>query len=219
VKPSALMIMVLTLATCVACTSPPIKTRYFSLVEGKPIPEQAAGSVAGSRVSLGPAAVPEAVDRRQMVLRIAPDQNEISDAYGWTSPLKNEIPRAVADEIAARLPAARVAVYPLHSGQDGDYRLDLNVVRFESTPNASVNLEVAWRVRSAAGEPLRASSGSYVVPVTAPGIEAVVSAHRKALAMLGNEIAAALGELMAARRDFPRFAPQSGSATEPSPRE
>jgi len=200
--------MLLAVAVCVGCGTPPVKTRYFALATEHP--ESAARNVAGLRVTLGPASVPEAVDRRQMVLRIAPGQDDISDANGWTTPLKHAIPRAVADVIAARLPAVHVAVYPQHTGQDGDYRLEIDVQRFESAPGKACTLDVVWRVRSASGELLREAAGTYVVPVATSDIEAVVVAHRKALATLGDEIAAALGELMAARRVSPRSDNASG---------
>lgn len=179
---------------CAGCATP-TGTRYFSLADTAPAPVLLSGVEPACRVAFAPATLPEAVDRRQLVLRIAPGRYEISDANGWLSPLRYEIPRAIADEVRALLPQASVVAYRQHGGQGADYRVALDVVRFESAPGDSVTLEATWSVRSRAGELLRESSATYAVPVNDAGIDAVVAAHRKALAKIGKDIAEALGVL------------------------
>ena len=192
-----------TLAACigiagsVGCAGP-IQTRYYALADETPASVTTTVAESRYRVAIGPVTLPEAVDRRQMVLRTGTDQYVISDANAWVAPLKSDIPRVVADVAALILPSAQVVAYTQHAGQDADFRVTIDVIRFESTPGESVAFEATWRVGDRTGKLLRESSESYVVPVDAAGIPAVIAAHRKALAALGREIAQALKVLAAA---------------------
>lgn len=179
-----------------AATAP---TRYYTLAGAAP-PANAANASAAYSVAIGPATVPEALDRMQLVLRVAPDRYEIADAEHWSAPLKREIPQVVAAEVGMRLREARVAAHVQHGGQDADYRVLIDVLRFDAAPGAAVTLEAAWTVRNRAGMRLAAAQSSFVEAVAAPGIAPLVGAHGKALAALGRDIAAAVQALARANR-------------------
>ncbi|MBU0750867.1 MAG: PqiC family protein [Gammaproteobacteria bacterium] len=190
--------LVLSLALLAGCETP-AKTRYYTLSGGAAaLSTQAAKS--DYRVAIGPVTVPEALDRLQIVLRVAPNRYEISDTDGWSAPLKREIPRVVAEVVAQRLPAAHVAAHLQHGGQGADYQVLIDVVRLESIPNDSTVLEATWSVTSSTGKRLREAPFSTAVTVTAPGVEPLVAAHRQALVSLGSEIARALDSLAQAKR-------------------
>jgi hypothetical protein len=139
-----LAVSLLALAACAT----PVQTRYYTLSGGAPPPAQAAPAY---RVAIGPVTVPEALDRMQIVLRVAPNQYAISDGERWSEPLKRGIPRVIAEQLGQRLPAARIAVHLQYAAQDADYRVLIDVLRFESVPGEGVTLEAAWTVRSRAG--------------------------------------------------------------------
>lgn len=191
----ALILALMMLAGCAA----PVKTRYYSLSDSPP-PVKNANEAPDYRVAIGPVTMPETLDRPQIVLRVAPNRYAISDTDNWSEPLKREIPRVLAEDIGQRLPAARVAAQQQHAGQNADYRVLIDVARFESVPGVSITLEAEWVVRNRAGERLRESRSVIVGPVNAPGIAPLVAAHRAALATLGREIAAAVAALAGAKR-------------------
>lgn len=187
----ALVASLLALSACAT----PAKPRYYSLaLESRP-PAQAANATPVYRVAIDPATVPEALDRAQIVLRVEPNRYEIEDVERWSEPLTRGIARAIAEEIAQRLPAARVASYTQYGGQDADYRILIDVLRFESVPGQSATLEAAWSIRSRAGVRLREAHSLSVEKASAPGVAPLVAAHAKGLAALGQEIAAAIAAL------------------------
>lgn len=192
----AILVVHLGIVGSAGCAGP-VLTRYYALADEAQVTERTAVTKPRYRIAIGPATVPEAVDRRQMVLHIGSGQYVISDASAWLTPLKDDIPRVVADEVARLLPSAQVAAYMQHSGQDAYFRVTIDVIRFESTPGESITLDVAWDVRDHSGSVLREASGSYVVPVDAAGIPAVVAAHRKALVAVAREIVHSLEKLNA----------------------
>jgi len=187
----ALAVSLLALSACAT----PVNTRYYTLSAGAPPPAKVAGVAPEYSVAIGRVTVPEALDRQQMVLRVAPNRYAIADAERWATPLKREIPEVIAQEVGQRLPAAQVAAYLQHGGQDADYRVLIDVLRFEAAPGVSVTLEAAWTVRRRTGAPLHEARSVFVERVTASGVAPLVSAHAKALAALALEIAEAVKAL------------------------
>ena len=191
----ALAVLLLTLAACAT----PAKTHYYSLSPESPPAAQAPGAAPAYRVAIGPATVPEAVDRAQIVLRLAPNRYAIADAERWAQPLTREIPRVLAAEIARRLPAAQVASESQYGGQSADFRVWIDVLRFESVPGESATLEVAWSVRGRSGARLREARSLSVEKAGASGVAALVAAHAKGLAATAQDISAALAALAEAK--------------------
>lgn len=191
-------IFLASLIVLAACATP-AKTTFYTLLGNSPASVPQAAAVADYRVAIGPVTVPEAVDRRQIVVSVGPNREEILDAENWSAPLKREIPRVVAEVVGQRLPAARVAAHSQYGGQDADYAVPIDVLRFASVPGKSVTLDAVWSIRDRRNRLLHEARSSFVEQVNAPGIGPLVSAHGKALAALGEEIATAMRTLAQAR--------------------
>ena len=187
----AVLLVALLLAACAT----PLKTRYYTLSAQAPQVEESPAAAPRYRVAIGPVSVPEEIDRLQIVARIAPNRYSISDAERWSEPLKHELPHVIARQVAQHLPAARVSAHLQYSGQDADYRVLIDVTRFESVPGKSATLEATWSVRDRAGTRMPESRPRSVEPVHAPGVAPLVAAHTKAVAALGREVADAVGAL------------------------
>ncbi|MBK5103568.1 MAG: membrane integrity-associated transporter subunit PqiC [Burkholderiales bacterium] len=192
-------VLALSLLALGACATP-ANTRYYTLSAGPPAPAMAASPAPEYSVSIGRVTVPDALDRQQMVLRVAPERYAIVDAERWATPLKREIPQVIAEQMGLRLPAAQVAAYLQYGGQDADYRVLIDVHSFEAVPGESVTLDAAWTVRGRDGALLREARSVFVERVSAAGTGPLVSAHAKALAALAAEIAAAVNPLAPPRR-------------------
>jgi uncharacterized lipoprotein YmbA len=152
------------------------------------------------RVAIGPATVPEALDRQQLVLSVAPNRYAITDSDRWSEPLKREIPRVIAETVGQRLPAARVAAHSQYGGQDADYRVLIDVLRFESVPGKSIELEAKWSIHTRTGERLKEARYVFIEKVSAPGITPLVTAHAKALDEFGREIARSIDSIAQSSR-------------------
>ena len=83
-------------ALVAACASSPT-TRFYTLGSGKPL-----GPISATpyRIAIGMVTVPDAVDRPQIVTRISNNQLHINDFSRWAEPLKFEIPRVIAANLA-----------------------------------------------------------------------------------------------------------------------
>lgn len=169
-----------------ACGSAP-KESFYTL--SAPAPVEAATAATFS-VVVGPVSVPDSVDRTPMVIRTGPNQVDIADLHRWAEPLKAAIPRVLAAHLARELPGARVGASRQAAGGESDYRVAVDVSRFESSFSEGATLEAAWAI-SAKGGTVR---GRTVAREAAtPGDYAgLASAHSRALEKVAREIAAAL---------------------------
>jgi uncharacterized lipoprotein YmbA len=178
------------LALIAGCGTSP-KERYYTLSAAE-APAGAGQAKAAYSVAVGPVTVPAVVDRFQIVLRVEANRVEVNDLHRWAEPLRRAIPRVVAANLARELGTARVVVYPPGGGEVADYRVFLDVIRFESEAGKAVTIEMAWSIRRGAGGELRTGSSVVRESVGAAGYDALVAAHSRALAAVSRDIAEAL---------------------------
>lgn len=170
-----------------ACGGAP-KDNFYMLTA----PTAPATSVAeGVSVFVGPVLVPEGVDRAPMVIRMGPNQVDVNDNHRWAELLKYAIPRVVSQNLMRELGTTRVSWSRLGSGQPVDYRVAIDVQRFESSVDEGALVEAAWSITPAKGAP---RSGRSAIQEAAPTKDAagIAAAHSRALQRLASEIAAAL---------------------------
>lgn len=169
------------------CASP--RSSFYTLNStGKP-----ATSGADYSVSVGPVSVPAAVDRPQIVVRLAPNQVAIDEFHRWASPLPDAIARVVAENIAAMLGTPHVTVFSRPSASGARYRVLIDVLRFESAPGEAATLDAVWTVRSTKDGTTRSGRTTVSEPATDREYATLAAAHSRALGRLSADIAGAIG--------------------------
>ena len=73
-----------------------------------------------------------------------------------------------------------------------DYRVTIDVQRFESVQGQAPTLEAVWTVRKTAGGETRSGRTVAREPVQGQGFDALAAAHSRALAKMSADIAAAI---------------------------
>lgn len=171
-----------------ACGGSPVKQEYYTLS----VPAPAAARLAATTsVYVGPVVVPEAVDRLPMVIRTAPNQVEISDAHRWAEPLKGAIPRVLAEVLVRELGTPRVMATRLGASQPVDYRVAVEIQRFDSSPGDGAAIDALWTVAPAQGAP-RTGRFSGVEPAPSKDPAGLAAAHSRLLERLAGDIAASI---------------------------
>ena len=171
-----------------ACGSTP-KENYYTL-SGPPVALPAASGTPLS-VYIGPVSVPESVDRSPMVVRTGANAVDIDDLHRWVEPLKTAIPRALAELLMRELGTPRVLAGRSSSGAPADFRVAVDVQRFESSLADGATLDAAWTVTPAKGA---ARNGRTLARETLPSKDhaGIAAAHRRALEALARDLAAAM---------------------------
>lgn len=173
-----------------ACGGPDVRIEYYSL--SAPGAQPAAAHAGTLSVHLGPVSVPDGVDRPQLVLRQDANQVTIDDTHRWAEPLKDAIPRVLADALAAELATPRVMTSRQSASLDFDYRVAIDIQHFDSSP-AEASQDVIWTIRTRGNQPPRVGR-TVVSEPAAGGFEALAAAHSRALAHVARDIAQAIRE-------------------------
>jgi uncharacterized lipoprotein YmbA len=180
------------------CGSSP-QSRFYTLS-----PSAATQSTSGASapaavaysVSVGRVSVPEIVDRPQFVVSVAANQVELAEQARWAEPLNRAIPRVIAANLAQSLADARVSAF----SPEGDYRVQVDIQRFESIRGEAVIIDAVWSVRPAKGAAPRTGRSVVREAVAGKDYDGLAAAHSKALAVLSDDIAQAIRADQASRK-------------------
>ena len=172
-----------------SCGGSPIKENFYTLSGPQaPMPATSAAPVS---LFVGPVTVPEAVDRLPMVLRTAANQVEISDAHRWAEPLKASIPRVLGETLMRELATPDVRFTRAGSSMDADFRVSVEVQRFDSSLDQGATVDALWTVTPRQGKP-RSGRSTVSEPAASADPGGVAAAHSRALERVGRDIAAAI---------------------------
>lgn len=178
------------LLACACGSAPQIDFYSLSSPPGPSAPGAPASTLA---IHIGPVTVPDAVDRPQMIVRRDDNRVDIDDQHRWVEPLKNAIPRLLADAISRELNTPNVLTSRQSSALDIDYRVAIDVQHFDSSPG-EISEDVLWTIRSRKAEAPKLGR-STVRETAAPGAEGIAAAHSRALARVAHDIAEAIRSL------------------------
>src|SRR6266481_3584613 len=178
-----LISIVLMTAIAVGCSTAP--SRFYSLAststaDGTP-PTTAA-------VMVGPVTIPAAVDQPEFVVQVAANRVQVDEFNRWVSPLGDGIARAVAADLVVLLGTPEVASAQL-ANFTPDYRVTIDVQRFDSIRGDAAVVEAVWTVRKTAGGETRSGRTVAREPVQGQGFDALAAAHSRALTKMSGDIA------------------------------
>lgn len=176
-----------TLPAVTSCGRSP-RVTFYSLMP-KVESETAVTSKAAASVLVAQVTLPEVVDRPQLVERVGANRVEILETHRWAEPLKSEIPRLVAENLGQLLGSDKVWSYPQNISADADYRVSMDIQRFECTPGEKVTIDAHWMIRRTAGGLSKKGHSVIHEPVDKQGRESQVDAYSRALLAVSREMA------------------------------
>ena len=147
---------------------------------------------------MGPVSVPAAVDRPQIVVTVGPNQVQLDEFNRWASPLQDEIAGAVAGDLVALLGTPNVTTLSYGEVQGAQYRVSIDVQRFESEPGAAAVLDAAWNVRRVQDGKSASGRTSAREAVQGEGYGPLAAAHSRAIGRLAADVATAIRSVDAA---------------------
>ncbi|MBS0347428.1 MAG: membrane integrity-associated transporter subunit PqiC [Proteobacteria bacterium] len=178
--------LALLLAAC--GTTPPIQ--FFGLGPLAAM-DAAPAAPAGPSLVVGPVGVPAAIDRLHMVRLVDGVRVEVADGHRWAAPLKTEMARRIASDIARLRGYGRVVAWPQATQAEPDLSLPIDVQRFDAEGFERVTLEAVWTLRKG-GKDLVSRRFVASEAVAAPTHAALAAAHGRLVDALARDIAAAL---------------------------
>jgi len=174
------------LVAVAGCSTAP--SRFYSLSSTATADGTPANSAA---VMVGPVTIPASVDQPEFVVQVAPNRVDVDEFNRWVAPLNDAIARAVAGDLVVLLGTPEVASAQL-ANFSPDYRVTIDVQRFESIQGDAALVEAVWTVRKTAGGDTRSGRTVAREPVQGQGFDALAAAHSRAIAKMSADIAAAI---------------------------
>lgn len=172
--------------------------QYYTLSVDAPSGATAAAGNLPS-IAVGAVTVPDAVDRPQFVVRTGANEVKLEEQHRWAGPLKSELPRVLAGNLARATNNPRVSAYPESASLGADYRVLVDFQRFDGAPGGEVALDALWTVVAAKGDVVRSGRASVREPVSGNDYAALVAAYSRGVSQVSAAIAAGIRDLPAKR--------------------
>lgn len=174
------------------CASTP-SVQFFVL---EPISQAAPARVAklGQRtIGIGPISVPTLLEHKQIVTRLSDNTVQIAEFQQWASPLQDNLLQTVTRNLSSLQPNNIVRAYPWSIHGTVDAQIIVDIVRFDSTPGRSANLEANWTIKNEIKRSVL-KSGHTVInrPLTDSTYPGAVRALSKILGEFSQELSSAL---------------------------
>lgn len=99
------------------------------------------------------------------------------------------------ENLARLLGTPRVSRYPQGPITTPDFRVQIEVLRFESMPGEAVLLDVIWTVRAKSEKDEKTGRTTLREPAIGSSYDALVAAHSRALSLFSRELAQLILEL------------------------
>lgn len=164
---------------------------------GAPDARPAAAMPANYFIEVSAVTVPKQVARHQLVVTTGEGRMDLLEQERWTSQPDAEIGQALSQVVSGALGVADVFRTATPEGATV-YRITTNVQRFESAPGRYALIDATWSVRKVGSkDTLTCRTVANETVGAGPGYDGLVAGHRRAVARLGTEIAAAVKALAA----------------------
>ena len=162
-------------------------TRFY-LLDALPMPGSA--TTDAPSIGVGPVSLPDYIDRPQIVTRSPGNEIRLAEFARWGAPLKEHVPRVLAENLSALLGTEKVAVFPWKAADLVDYQVAVDILRFDADEAGNAALSARWSVlRKGGKEALRSKRSEYSERAAASGYDGLTGAESRALQSLSREIA------------------------------
>ena len=147
-------------------------------------------------LAVGPIALPRYLERPQIVSRGAGNRLRVDEFNRWGGSLDQEISRVLIARLGRGLQTERVFGYPSRVAADVDYRLALDIRRFDGALGGEVTLDVAWSlIADRTAEVIDTRHAAFTSSAGAGGYDAYIDAMNALVTQLAEELIRRLARL------------------------
>jgi len=188
----AVVLLVALMLFLYSCAGKSASSKFYVL---SPLPQSKVSAEEGKTVGVFPVAMPDYLDRPQIVTRVSENELKIDEFSRWAEPLKESFTRALVQNLSGLLDTAKVLKTTGSSGFPMALQVGVEVVQFDGVLGGDVVLNVRWGLFETESKKVVLSKRSlFKEPTSAATYEALVAAQSRAVAALGEEIAASIRE-------------------------
>ena len=187
-----LLVLALWAFVLVGCANSP-SVQFFVL---EPLSQSApvmATDTGQRTIGIGPVSLPSMLEHKQIVTRWSDNTVKMAEFQHWASPLQDNVVQVLARNLSSLQPNNIVRTYPWSVHGMVDYQVIVDIVRFDTTPGKSADLEANWTIKDEAGHKALKSGRSIIKHVLGDtSYPANVRALSKILSQFSQELSLAL---------------------------
>ncbi len=144
-------------------------------------------------IGIGPISIPTLLEHQQIVTRSSDNTVQIAEFQQWASPLQDNLLQALTRNLSTLQPNNIVRAYPWNIHGTVDLQVIVDIVRFDTTPGESANLEANWTVKNEATHAVLKSGHSVINrPMADSSYPGTVKTLSKILGEFSQELSSAL---------------------------
>jgi len=183
--------LLLALTLCLsACAGKSTSSKFYVL---SAMPQSALSAAEGTTIGVLPVAMPDYLDRPQIVTRASENEIKIDEFSRWAEPLKESFTRALVQNLSSLLDTVKVVKTTGSAGFPMALQVGVEVLQFDGTLGGDVVLIVKWGLFEREGKNLLlAKRSTFKEPTGSATYEALVVAESRAVAALSREVAEAI---------------------------
>ena len=147
-------------------------------------------------IGVGPVKLPQHLDRKQIVTRAGQNEVALSEFDYWAGNLTENILRVVAENLTIMLGTKKVGYFPWTRAFPAQYRIAIQVTRFDGMPGEAAILRARWGVLDSEGKNiLREEFSNINAPTEDDTMDTLVAAKSRTLEILSRQIAEAVRDI------------------------
>jgi len=179
-------------ALLTACASTP--TNFYTLeAQSRPPVVTGTSSAKKTLIGIGPLTLPALLDRKGIVTRAENNTVQIAEFDQWAAPLQNNVIAVLSKNVAALQPDAIVRAYPWSVYGNVDYRVIIDITRFDTQLGKSANLEASWAIMEEKNHTIVGNGQTKLQqPLNDPSYNSAAQGLSKLLSDLSQQLSMAL---------------------------
>ncbi|MDH3997815.1 MAG: PqiC family protein [Desulfuromonadales bacterium] len=197
VKLSLVGLCIVLLCGCIDKRAPQVS--YYSLLSAQQLGTMV-GEVSNPEIKLGigPITIPDSLKRTQLVTRDEQNIYQFTEYHRWAGVLEKDIAAVLGDNLGLLTGVDKVAFFPWMHHFSPNYRVIVDITRFDGDLAGEAVLNARWSIADAKGATYLAGGQSvYRQPLESDDYAALVRAESQLLAELSREIALELQTFLA----------------------
>jgi len=176
------------------CATPP--THFYQLEAVSTPPVTSITTAKKTLIGIGPLSLPALVDRKQIVTRGENNAIQLAEFHQWATPLQDNVLIVLSKNIAAQHSNAIVRSYPWSVYGEMDYRVIIDISRFDSQLGKSATLEASWAIMSEKNHTIISNGQTNIQqPLHDGSYDSAVLALNKLLSELSQQLSLALHQV------------------------
>jgi uncharacterized lipoprotein YmbA len=188
----------ISVSTCTllsACLSTP-PTHFYILEPLSEPPPLSSTTVKKRLIGIGPVSIPTLLERKQIVTRLPDNSIKIAEFHQWASPLKDNVAQVLTHNLATLQTGDLIRTYPWSAYGAVDFRVIIDIIKFDTRPEQAVNLEANWAIMNEKTHTLISNGHTKIEHrLDDPSYPSAVKGLNNTLSEFSKELSVELGKI------------------------